>query len=133
MTKERKLWITFLLVTSVSFAVLGYYGFEIYQKAPPRPMKVVTTDGELIFKGQDILDGQNVWQSMGGQEVGSIWGHGAYTAPDWTADWLHRESMYMLNHWSNQDYNTNYEELTSEKQALLERRLQEEMRKNTYR
>ncbi|MGB7784663.1 MAG: nitric-oxide reductase large subunit [Salinimicrobium sp.] len=132
MTKERKLWVTFLLVISVSFAVLGYYGFEIYQKAPPRPMKVVTTDGELIFKGQDILDGQNVWQSIGGQEVGSIWGHGAYTAPDWTADWLHRESMFMLNHWANEDYNTGYSELNGEKQALLERRLQDELRKNTY-
>ena len=132
MTKERKLWIAFLLVVSVSFAILGYYGFEIYQKAPPRPMKVVTTEGEIIFKGQDILDGQNVWQSMGGQEVGSIWGHGAYTAPDWTADWLHRESMFMLNHWSNADYGNNYDELSSENQALLERRLQEEIRTNTY-
>ena len=132
MTKERKLWIAFLMVVTVSFAVLGYYGYEIYQKAPPRPMKVVTTDGEVVFKGQDILDGQNVWQSIGGQEVGSIWGHGAYTAPDWTADWLHRESMFMLNHWANQDYSAGYDEIGSEKQALLERRLQEELRKNTY-
>ncbi len=132
MTKERKLWIAFLTVVTVSFAVLGYYGYEIYQKAPPRPMKVVTTEGEVVFKGQDILDGQNVWQSIGGQEVGSIWGHGAYTAPDWTADWLHRESMFMLNHWANQDYSAGYDEIGSEKQALLERRLQEELRKNTY-
>ncbi|GAB2764701.1 nitric-oxide reductase large subunit [Salinimicrobium soli] len=132
MTKERKLWIAFLLVVSVSFAVLGYYGFEIYQKAPPRPAKVVTTDGQLLFDGQDILDGQNVWQSMGGQEVGSIWGHGAYTAPDWTADWLHRESLYMLNYWANKDYGSTYDELNSEQKAALERRLQLELRKNTY-
>ena len=132
MTKERKLWIAFLLVISVSFAVLGYYGFEIYQKAPPRPVKVVTTEGDLIFEGQDILDGQNVWQSMGGQEVGSIWGHGAYTAPDWTADWLHRESIFILNKWSQSDYKQNFEDLDTEKQGALERRLQKELRKNTY-
>ena len=132
MTKERRLWIAFLLVTSISFAVLGYYGFEIYQKAPPLPTKIVTSDGEIVFAGQDIKDGQNVWQSMGGQEVGSIWGHGAYTAPDWTADWLHRESLYILNHWAQQDYQTTYEALDSEKQALLERRLQLELRRNTY-
>ena len=132
MTKERKLWIAFLLVVSASFAVLGYYGFEIYQKAPPRPAKIVTTQGDLVFAGQDILDGQNVWQSMGGQEVGSIWGHGAYTAPDWTADWLHRESIYLLNHWAQAEHGTTYEELSSEKQASLERRLQEELRSNTY-
>ena len=132
MTKERKLWITFFVVTSISFAILGYYGFEIYQQAPPQPVKVVTTTGEVVFEGQDILDGQNVWQSMGGQEVGSIWGHGAYTAPDWTADWLHRESLYILNLWSQEDHGKAYEDLSSEEQASLERRLQEELRKNTY-
>ncbi|MDX1752451.1 MAG: nitric-oxide reductase large subunit, partial [Salinimicrobium sediminis] len=69
---------------------------------------------------------------MGGQEVGSIWGHGAYTAPDWTADWLHRESLYILNLWSQEDHGKAYEALSSEEQASLERRLQEELRKNTY-
>ena len=132
MNKERKLWIAFLLVTSISFAVLGYYGFEIYQQAPPLPEKVVTSDGRVIFDGQDIKDGQNVWQSMGGQEVGSVWGHGAYTAPDWTADWLHRESLYLLDHWAQQDHKEPYDSLTSEQQAALERRLQQELRRNTY-
>lgn len=132
MSKERKLWITFGLVMAISFTVLGYYGFEIYQKAPPQPTNIVTPDGEIVVKGQDILDGQNVWQSMGGQEVGSIWGHGAYTAPDWTADWLHRESLYILNKWSEAENGERYEDLSSEKQAALERRLQEELRNNTY-
>lgn len=85
MSREKKLWIAFILITTISFAVLGYYGYEIYQKAPPLPERVVTTDGEVVFEGQDIKDGQNVWQSMGGQEVGSVWSHGAYLAPDWTA------------------------------------------------
>ena len=132
MSKEKKLWTAFILIVSISFAVLGYYGFEIYQKAPPMPEKVVTANGELIFDGQEIKDGQNVWQSMGGQEVGSIWGHGAYTAPDWTADWLHREALFILNKWSENEYGQPFENLKSEHQAALERRLQEEMRKNTF-
>jgi len=132
MSKEKKLWITFIIITAASFAVLGYYGFEIYQKAPPLPERIVTTEGTVVFEGQDIKDGQNVWQSIGGQEVGSIWGHGAYTAPDWTADWLHREALFILNHWAEAEYNTSYEDLSSENQAGLERRLQIEMRKNTY-
>ena len=60
--------------------------------------------GEVLFTGQDIRDGQNVWQSLGGQELGSIWGHGAYVAPDWSADWLHRECVWLLNHWSEKDH-----------------------------
>ena len=132
MSKERKLWITFIIMVSVSFAVLGYYGFEIYQKAPPMPDQIVSTDGTVVFDGQDIKDGQNVWQSIGGQEVGSIWGHGAYTAPDWTADWLHREALFILNNWSEDEYSTSYKDLGTEQRAGLERRLQEEMRQNTY-
>ena len=76
---------------TLSFLLLGYYGREIYYAAPPIPKQVVTADGTVLFTGQDIKDGQNVWQSIGGQEVGTIWGHGAYVAPDWSADWLHRE------------------------------------------
>ena len=84
----------------ISFSVLGYFGYEIYQNAPSIPEKVVASDGTLLFTGQDIKDGQNVWQSIGGQEVGSLWGHGAYLAPDWTADRLHREAIIILDKWA---------------------------------
>ncbi|PRY51559.1 nitric oxide reductase NorZ apoprotein [Arcticibacter pallidicorallinus] len=132
MKATTRLWIAFGLVVGLSFAVLLYYGFEIYQKAPPIPAKVLTTDNQELFTGQDIKDGQNVWQSMGGQEVGSIWGHGAYVAPDWTADWLHREALFILNHWSKQDLGKNYDQITQEQQAGLQIRLQKEVRTNTY-
>ncbi len=65
-------------------------------EAPPIP-DVYNTDGQLLFTGSSITDGQGVWQSIGGQEIGTVWGHGAYVAPDWSADWLHRESEILLN------------------------------------
>jgi len=37
-----------------------------------------------------------VWQSIGGQAIGTVLGHGAYVAPDWSADWLHRESEFLI-------------------------------------
>jgi nitric oxide reductase subunit B len=132
MKATTKLWIAFGLVVGLSFAVLIYYGFEIYQKAPPIPVKVVTTDNTELFSGQDIKDGQNVWQSMGGQEVGSIWGHGAYVAPDWTADWLHREALFFLNFWAQQDHQSTYDQLNEEQKSGLQTRLQKELRANTY-
>lgn len=132
MKATTRLWTAFGLVVGLSFAVLLYYGFEIYQKAPPIPVKVLTTDNQELFTGQDIKDGQNVWQSMGGQEVGSIWGHGAYVAPDWTADWLHREALFILNFWAKQDLQKDYEQLTEEQKAGLQIRLQKEVRLNTY-
>ena len=128
----RQLWISLIAVIGLSFLVLGYFGSEIYRLAPPMPKRVVTTDGAVLFTAQDIKDGQNVWQSIGGQEVGTIWGHGAYVAPDWTADWLHREATWLLSHWAAQSGSTNYEQLPAETQAALRARLKQEIRSNTY-
>ncbi|HHT29384.1 MULTISPECIES: nitric-oxide reductase large subunit [Petrimonas] len=125
---HRKLWTAFFLVVGISFAVLLFYGNQIYQKAPPIPEKVLDESGNVLFTGNNIREGQNVWQSMGGQEVGTVWGHGAYVAPDWTADYLHREAQYLLNKWSG----GNFESKSSEEKALLEKRLQNFLRRNTY-
>lgn len=130
--KYKGLWTALSLVIILSLAVLGYYGWELYQVAPPVPKRVVTTDGTVVYSGEQIKDGQNVWQSMGGQEVGSVWGHGAYVAPDWSADWLHREAEWILNHWSQQGFQTNYTKLEVEQQAALKARLKKEIRTNTY-
>ncbi|WP_321345103.1 nitric-oxide reductase large subunit [uncultured Draconibacterium sp.] len=129
---SKKLWIGFILVMVISFGILGYFGREIYRQAPPIPEKVVLPDGTVLFTSADIKDGQNVWQSMGGQEVGTIWGHGAYKAPDWTADWLHKEALFILDTWSLAEFSQSYDDLEDEKQALLQKRLQNQLRRNTY-
>ena len=129
---SKKLWFGFIAVMVISFGVLLYFGREIYRQAPPIPDKVVIADGSVLFTGQDIKDGQNVWQSLGGQEVGTVWGHGAYQAPDWSADWLHKEAVFILNQMANQTEGIPYEKLSEEKQAFLRVSLQKELRKNTY-
>ncbi len=129
---SKKLWLGFIAVMTISFAVLIYYGIEIYRQAPPIPEKVVTTDGTLLFTGQDIKDGQNVWQSIGGQELGTVWGHGAYQAPDWSADWLHKEAVYMLNNLAIKTTGKSFDEQSDENKAALKVTLQRELRKNTY-
>ena len=97
----------FQCVIIISFTVLSWVGVRIYQQTPPVPDKVITKDGNLVYTKTDIQDGQNIWQAMGGMEVGSVWGHGSYVAPDWTADWLHRESIFVLNYWCKQQFNKN--------------------------
>jgi nitric oxide reductase subunit B len=128
----RKLWIGFITVMALSFSVLLYFGREIYRQAPPIPIKVITADGTILFTGQNIKDGQNVWQSMGGQEVGTVWGHGAYLAPDWSADWLHKEAVYILNKLALKQDGIPYDQLSDERKAFLKIVLQKELRKNTY-
>ena len=92
--KTKTLWIGFASITLICFSVLGFFGHEIYREKPPIPEKVITESGVVLFTSQEIKDGQNVWQSIGGQEVGTVWGHGAYVAPDWSADWLHKETSF---------------------------------------
>ncbi len=128
----KKLWISLVFVFVASFSVLLYYGGEIIQEKPPMPTQVVTESGTVIMTKADIIEGQNIWQRMGGHEVGSIWGHGSYVAPDWTADWLHRELVWILDTWSQDKYQTTYEQLTDERQAELKATLKNIIRTNTY-
>ena len=116
---------------AASFLVLIIFGVEIYRTAPPFPTKIVVSDGEVLYEGQDIKDGQNVWQSMGGQTVGSIWGHGAYIAPDWNADYLHRETEMLLGLLAQKDGKT-YKDLPEDEQAKYLVQLRKELRTNTY-
>jgi nitric oxide reductase subunit B len=128
----KKLWLPFVCVMVVSFGILGWVGTRIYQQMPPIPDQVVTTDGRVLIEKGEVSFGQNVWQAMGGMEVGSVWGHGSYVAPDWTADWLHRESLYVLDKWSTNEANKKFSDLTSEEKARLTQRLQDVYRTNTY-
>ncbi|MCB1185463.1 nitric-oxide reductase large subunit, partial [bacterium] len=128
----RKLWAILALILIVSFSWLGLIGREIHRQAPPMPSAVVTAEGDVLYTREDIETGRQVYQSMGGQQVGSIWGHGGYLAPDWSADWLHRESMAMLDARAEELYGVSYDELDDGRQADMRVRLQEELNANTY-
>ena len=128
----KRLWLVFGAVFLGSFLILGWIGTEIFRQAPPIPKKVVATDGKTLVGDNELSDGQNVWQAMGGMQVGSVWGHGSYVAPDWTADYLHREALFILDKWSNAENGKPYAQADSEKQAVLRQRLQNLVRSNTY-
>ena len=88
----RRLWIVLGASMAIMFGTLVYFGSQIYQSKPPIPAAVQAASGQILYTGADIQRGQAVWQSTGGMQQGSIWGHGSYVAPDWSADWLHREA-----------------------------------------
>jgi len=128
----KKLWIALGVVLVGTFTILGLFGREVYRQAPPIPERVVTESGVELMSKDQILRGQRVWQSMGGQQVGSIWGHGAYQAHDWSADWLHREAVTLLDLYAAAQFEAPFESLDSEQKAALLERLRQEMRTNRY-
>lgn len=89
-----------------------------------------SADGTRLFTDEDILDGQTAWQSVGGMQLGSIRGHGAYQAPDWTADWLHRELTAWLDLAAQDGFQRPYAEVDEDLQALLRQQLKREYRGN---
>ena len=133
MSNTRKLWLGLATLLVVSFGVLLWAGTEIFRTAPPVPERVVSESGQTLYTRADIERGRQVWQSMGGMQLGSIWGHGGYVAPDWSADWLHRESMALLDMWARADGGmATYNQLPEEEQAALRGRLKRLVRTNTY-
>lgn len=122
-------WLGFIFV--LSFGALGYLGYQIYLTAPPIPKTVATTDGQVLYTGEQIQRGQQVWLAAGGQQQGSVWGHGAYVAPDWSADWLHREAV-ILKDLRTKAIASDPQAMTASERGAVEGGLKDEMRRNTY-
>jgi len=125
----RRYWLILLCVLVSTFTILGFFGREVYRQVPPLISELQTSAGETIYTKSDILDGQVVWQSIGGQQIGSIWGHGAYQAPDWTADWLHRELVHYQNLFSQKKWNKPFSETTSLEKMIVKDSLLNDYRK----
>ena len=128
----RRLWIALGLVCLFEFALLGWMGIRIYQEMPPIPARVVADDGSVVVPDGEVERGQAVWRTLGGMDVGSVWGHGGYVAPDWTADWLHRECEFLLGRWARDEHGVAYEALPLEERAALRARLAALLRENRY-
>jgi nitric oxide reductase subunit B len=131
MNTNHRLWRWLGLIFVLSFGALGYIGWQIYLAAPPIPRAIVTTDGDTLFTGEQIQKGQQAWMSAGGQQLGTVWGHGSYVAPDWSADWLHREAL-ALQAIRAQQHQKTQPTLTAIDRAAIDVALKDEMRRNTY-
>ncbi|WP_299178065.1 nitric-oxide reductase large subunit [uncultured Brevundimonas sp.] len=128
----KRLWLILAVSMFVMFGALLWFGREIYHAAPPIPERVQTTEGQTLYTLDDIQRGQNVWQAMGGMQQGSIWGHGGYLAPDWSADWLHREASALLDIRARAEGSSSFASLSPREQAADEAELRVDMRRNTY-
>jgi nitric oxide reductase subunit B len=132
MTDTSRLWKVLGAILTLSFGLLLFMGREIYLAAPPMPTALKSASGQTLYTLDDLNTGREVWQTTGGQQLGSIWGHGGYVAPDWSADWLHREATGLLELWAQRETGKAYVDLDRGQQASLQARLQDEMRANTF-
>lgn len=85
-----------LLTYLVGFTVLGVLAYLVYRDQPPLPTQVVASD-KVLFTRDDVLDGMHVFQRYGLMEYGSVYGHGAYLGPDFTAEYLHKTAELLVS------------------------------------
>ena len=89
-----KSWMQAIVVVLLfGFFILGFLAYRTYTGQPPIPARVTDPAGSVLFTADDIRAGQGVFLQKGLMEYGSIFGHGAYLGPDYTADYLRRAAL----------------------------------------
>src|SRR5512136_1925711 len=121
-----------ILVLVMGFAVLIWMAVRAHRDAPPIPEKIVGPSGELIFTREDILEGQQVFLKYGLMENGSIWGHGAYLGPDFSAEYLHTLATDTGETLAKRNFTRSLKDLNSTEQAAVKGEVQQSLKQNRY-
>lgn len=106
----------------VEFVVLIWVTIGSYYRdsQPPIPEKVIHQSGQVIFTGTDIQSGQEVFLQKGLMNNGTIWGHGGYLGPDFSAQYLHNLAIEVNNYIAIENYNTKISDLEpGQKESLV--------------
>ncbi len=126
-------WKTIAIVTMVlGFGILILITVKAYQNAPPVPARVVDPAGAVLFTGEDIAAGQQVFLKHGLMDNGTIWGHGAYLGPDFSAQYLHSWALGVADHGARAQFGRGYDVLTPAEQSMIEGTVAFELKQNRY-
>ena len=106
-----------ILVMIAGFSVLSFLTVLTYTNAPPIPEKAVDMAGNVVFTGAEVQKGQEVFLKYGLMEHGTLWGHGAYLGPDYSAEYLHRLSEVTRDTIAVEKYGRPFAQLSSDEQS----------------
>ena len=121
-----------ILTVVVGFSILIWLATKSYQDAPPIPERVLSPSGEAVFTAQDVRKGQQVFLKFGLMENGTIWGHGAYLGPDFSAEYLHTLADDAQNLLARQLYHREMIQLTPEERQAVYSEVQHLLKTNRY-
>lgn len=121
-----------LVVLAVGFGLEILITFYAYRHAPPIPDQVVDRAGQVVFTGADIAAGQEVFLKHGLMENGSIWGHGAYLGPDFSAHYLHELGLEVGRSRAMERFGRPHGELTPEERLTVDAEAASQLKENRY-
>jgi len=119
-------------VILLGFSILIFLSVKSYRDAPPIPERVVNRAGETIFTGEDIRAGQQVFLKHGLMENGTIWGHGAYLGPDFSAAYLHALALEAREMFARQESHGEKGRADGEEQPGIDERVRRMLKQNRY-
>ncbi len=121
-----------VLTMVIGFTILIWLSIRTYQDAPPIPERVVSPSGATIYTREDILAGQQVFLKHGLMENGTIWGHGAYLGPDFSADYLHTLTVDAGEVIAKQRFQLSLGQLTLPERAAVDSDMELLVKQNRY-
>jgi nitric oxide reductase subunit B len=121
-----------ILTLVIGFAVLIWIAFRAYEDAPPIPQKVIDSSGQTLITGDDIVAGQQVFLRYGLMENGTIWGHGAYLGPDFSAQYLHTLGIEAVSKQARDIYGRDQDSLTEAQRDAITGDVTRSLKMNRY-
>lgn len=121
-----------VLTMVLCFILLIWVAIRAYRDEPPVPDKVIDSSGQVLFTGDAILSGQEVFLKYGLMQNGSIWGHGAYLGPDFSAEYLHTLAMDTGEIISQQQYRRSLPQLQANERAVVNTLTARILKENRY-
>jgi nitric oxide reductase subunit B len=121
-----------LLTMVLGFSVLILLTVKVYYDAPPIPDKVTGPGETVLYTGEDIRNGQQVFLKYGLMDNGTIWGHGALLGPDFSAEYLHTLALDSAARIALQRHGRPVDMLTPAQRALVEAEVRTELKQNRY-
>src|SRR5215471_8815096 len=120
-TESLSVWwkVAALGTMAAGFAVLILLTVKAYQNAPPIPDQFVDPAGSVVFTVDDVVAGQQVFLKHGLMDNGTIWGHGGYLGPDFSAQSLHILALDLADRIARERLRRGYTGLTPEEKAAV--------------
>ncbi len=125
-----KMYFLIAIFGAIVIALIGYY--YTARDLPPYPGKVVSEKGDVLTGKDLIMAGQQVWQKYGLMDLGSVWGHGTYRGPDFTAQALHHMVLNMRDKRAQDKYGKSYATLEIEEQGAIDALVIKQIKFNRY-
>ena len=116
----------------VGFLILVMLTIKVHYDAPPIPDRVVDPRGTVVFTAGDIQTGQEVFLKHGLMNNGSIWGHGGYLGPDFSAQYLHNLAVHLAQMLAEERHGTTFDEISMEDGAAVEALVRAELKTNRF-